>query len=124
MTDVKLPDFDELAKMAKEDPEALEALRLSACEELIQSAPQQYQRKLRGLQFRIDMERRKAKTPMAACIKISEMMHDSFTKLREALVEAQGVSTPQVTKDLFSKAAADNAPSAAPIENVISFPNR
>lgn len=43
------------------------------------------QRKLRGLQFHIDMEIRRSKTPMAACIKISEMMHGSLSKLRSAL---------------------------------------
>src|SRR5690606_39594129 len=49
--------------------------------------------KLRGLQFRVDMERRRAKSPMAACIAISAMMHDSFDQLRQALNEAAGNAT-------------------------------
>ncbi|NIR25446.1 MAG: DUF3135 domain-containing protein, partial [Gammaproteobacteria bacterium] len=66
-----LPEFDKLREMAEQDPEQLERLRVELCDRLIQDAPEKYRRKLRGLQFRIDMERRRAKSPMAACIAIS-----------------------------------------------------
>lgn len=85
-----LPNFDKLKEMAQNNPTELERLRIELCEQLIHQAPEQYRRRLRGLQFRIDMERRKAKSPMAACITISGMMHDSFDKLRMALNEAAG----------------------------------
>lgn len=85
-----LPNFDKLRHLAQNDPDELERLRIQLCEELIHEAPENYRRRLRGLQFRIDMERRKAKSPMAACITISGMMHDSFDKLRMALNEAAG----------------------------------
>lgn len=88
-----LPDFDKLRDMAQKDPEGLERLRIQLCDQLIQSAPEAYRRKLRGLQFRVDMERRRAKNPMAACIAISAMMHDSFDQLRQALNEAAGNAT-------------------------------
>lgn len=88
-----LPSFDTLRDLAQNDPTELERLRIELCEQLIHEAPQQYRRRLRGLQFRIDMERRKAKSPMAACITISGMMHDSFDKLRMALNEAAGSTT-------------------------------
>lgn len=84
-------DFEQLQKLAKENPDKLEQLRIQWCEQIIHDAPSEYRRKLRGLQFRIDMERRKAKSPMAACISLSGMMHDSFDKLRYALNEATGV---------------------------------
>ena len=84
-----LPEFEVLVKMAKEDPEGLEALRLKLVKSLIDEAPEDQQRRLKGLQFKIDMEREKAKNPMAACVKISQMMHDSFTVLRDALKDAQ-----------------------------------
>ena len=83
-----LPEFDQLREMAQKDPEGLERLRVQLCDQLIQSAPEAYRRKLRGRQFRVDMERRRAKTPMAACIAISGMMHDSFDRLRQVLNEA------------------------------------
>lgn len=90
----ELPDFDKLKEMAENNPEQLEKLRVEMCDRLIQEAPEKYRRKLRGLQFRIDMERRKAKSPMAACIAISGMMHDSFDQLRQALNDATGIATP------------------------------
>lgn len=92
MKHYELPDFDQLKEMAEHDPEQLEALRVQLCEQVIQGAPEKYRRKLRGLQFRLDMERRRAKSPMAACIAISGMMHDSFDRLRMALNEATGLS--------------------------------
>lgn len=86
----ELPSFDVLREMAQKDPDALERLCVQLCDQLIQDAPPAYRRKLRGLQFRVDMERRRAKSPMAACIAISGMMHDSFDKLRQALNDAAG----------------------------------
>jgi len=88
----ELPSFDVLREMAQKDPEALERLRVQLCDQLIQDAPPAYRRKLRGLQFRVDMERRRAKSPMAACIAISGMMHDTFDKLRQSLNDAAGRS--------------------------------
>ena len=85
-----LPEFDKLREMAQHNPEELERLRVRLCDQLIQDAPERHRRKLRGLQFRVDMERRKAKSPMAACIAISGMMHDSFDHLRQVLNEAAG----------------------------------
>lgn len=85
-----LPDFEVLATMAQNDPEGLEALRQRLCEELIASAPPHMQRRLRGLQFQIDAQRRLSRTPLQACIRISEMMHDSFAELRHALNRLAG----------------------------------
>lgn len=88
----KLPEFDELVKMSKEE---LEILREEYIEEIINSASSEDQkRKLRGLQFKIDMERRKAKNPMAACVKISQMMHESFVELRNKLKELTDSNIP------------------------------
>lgn len=113
-----LPDFDELVKLAEENPEELENLRQRLCDELIQSAPQEYRRRLRGIQFQIDMERQKAKSPMAACLKISEMMHDSFSQLRDALNEVQEIrsSNGNIRKQSSVKAV-------QPAAKVLSFPN-
>ena len=87
-----LLDFEKLQALAKNDPDKLEQLRIQWCEQIIHEAPSEYRRKLRGLQFRIDMERRKAKSPMAACISLSGMMHDSFDRLRYALNDAAGTN--------------------------------
>lgn len=85
-----LPEFDKLRDMAQNNPEQLEKLRAELCDQFIREAPEEHRRRLRGLQFRIDMERQRAKSPMAACIAISGMMHDSFDRLRQVLNEAAG----------------------------------
>ncbi|WP_053981988.1 DUF3135 domain-containing protein [Marinagarivorans algicola] len=83
--DFQWPTTDELFRLAKEDPDALEVLRQHEVEALIASAPNNMQRRLRGLQFQIDAKRRASKTPMAACIAISQMMFDSVYELNNAL---------------------------------------
>ena len=67
-------DFDAWAELAQNDPEGFEALRLKAIEETIEKAPAENRERLRRLQWRIDQERRLARTPMNACIRISRMM--------------------------------------------------
>lgn len=71
-------DFDDWSKLAKDDPFAFEARRLALIEDYLRQFPQSGQRRLRGLQFRIDMVRRRARTPMSACLKISSMMWESL----------------------------------------------
>jgi len=83
----ELPDFDTLKQLAEHNPEALEILRQQHIDALIESAPENTQHRLRGLQFQIDAQRRIHPTPMAACIKLSQMMHESFSDLRYLLNE-------------------------------------
>ena len=71
-------DFDEVAALARHDPEAYEQYRLDAVEELISSASRKNQQQLRRLQWRIDQERKRAPNATAACVKIYQMMWDSF----------------------------------------------
>lgn len=98
----EFPDSDRLLELAKNDPEGLERIRQEACEALIGEAPQRLQRRLRGLQFQIDMQRRRSKTPLDACIRISEMMHDSVWSLRTALNNStvQNDSSNQLETDM------------------------
>lgn len=85
--DNQLPSVDELIKMAQDDPEGLELLRKKLCTQLINNAPKQYQRRLHGLQFQIDMTRQTANNELHSCIKISEMMLESYQKLQTALTD-------------------------------------
>ena len=71
-------DFDDWSRLARDDPSAFEARRLALIEEFLCQFPEPEQQRLRGLQFRIDMERRRARTPMGACLKISSMMWESL----------------------------------------------
>lgn len=98
---MQLPTFDELLKLAQHNPEQLEALRQQAVEETISNAPDAQQRRLRGLQFQIDAERRIANNPMAACINISKMMHDRLFELRQFVNpdEANSLQMPAYADD-------------------------
>jgi hypothetical protein len=79
-------DFDEWQELAIRDPEGFERRRQAVIENYLSSLPISKQRRLRGLQFRIDMERRRARSAMGACIKLSSMMWD-------ALVGPDGLKT-------------------------------
>ncbi len=70
-------DFDRWAELAKADPQAFELWRDAIIEEAIQSAPADCHQRMRGLQFRIDLERRRARTPLKACMRISSLMWQS-----------------------------------------------
>lgn len=70
-------NFDEWAELADKDPGVFEKKRQLLLDEFLSQFPEKRQRRLRGLQFQIDMERRRAKSPLAACIRISDMMWDS-----------------------------------------------
>lgn len=71
-------DFDLWAELAERDPAAFEQQRAELIEELLQAAPAERQQRLRGLQWRIDRTREQASNPLAACIRISQMMWDSL----------------------------------------------
>ncbi|MGB1092778.1 MAG: DUF3135 domain-containing protein [Oceanobacter sp.] len=108
-----LPSFDELRNLAENSPEQLEALRQQLIEETISQAPADCERRLRGLQFQIDMERRRAKTPMASCIRISKLMHDQLHKLKASI---HGMQNYDEASDLIAET------STAPANNLIYFP--
>lgn len=82
-----LPSFDELLKLAQQDPEQLESLRQSCVDDIIDSAPAHFQRRLRGLQFQIDMEREKASNPVSSCVRISQMMHEGLANLHQVITQ-------------------------------------
>jgi hypothetical protein len=93
---VRLPAFDVLVDMARNDPQGLETLRRSLTNAVITAAPsEEARRRLRGLQFRVDMERRRAATPLAATIRISELMCRSLAKLHRSMVEPDSLRPAQ-----------------------------
>lgn len=87
MSEVKqeLPSFEQLVELAESDPDGLEHLRHALVEDFIQHAPANQRRRLKGLQFVIDMERRRAKNPVQSCIRMSQLMHDRVSILRDTL---------------------------------------
>ena len=105
-------DFDDWATCATADPERFEALRLAAIEAVIADASASSQTRLRRMQWRIDQERRLARTPMGACLRLSRMMWQNVAGpdgLQARLAELQRVLE-------GSPPAGDSRPS-----NVVAF---
>ena len=92
---MELPDFDTLKHWALAEPERLDALLHQQIEALIAQVGPDQQRRLRGLQFRIDCQRRLARNNLDSCIRIANMMHDSLYDMRRHIVQLQEESLTQ-----------------------------
>ncbi len=102
-------EFDDWAQLAQSDPVAFEAQRARVIEDLILGMPEHKQQRMRCLQWKIDQVRAQCKTPMAACVKLSEMMWDS-------LVGPGGL------KDALERLSTDS-PAPLPKARVVKFPS-
>lgn len=81
----QLPSFDVLMDLAQNNPEQLEDLRKTFTDEIIRDASPRIRHKLEGINFKVNMERQRSKTPLQSCIRIAALMHDSFNQMREGL---------------------------------------
>ena len=93
-------DFEEWALLARTDPEAFEAKRGAEIARLIDGAAPGVQSRLRGLQWQIDAQRSRAKSPLTACVQIFNQMWDSVygdRGLLEALRSVDGEPLPELT---------------------------
>lgn len=102
-------DFDEWARLAREDASSFEQRRQALIERTLGAAPADLQQRLRGLQFRIDMERERAGTALGAAIRLNSMMWSSVMDLREAC---------------SGKAAGHASQAERPSATLIRFPGR
>jgi hypothetical protein len=100
MTHNQIPNFDKLVTLAKQDPKRLDALKRDITEAWIEQAPVEYQRRLRGIQFQIDMEVQRAKNPMDACIRVSKRAPVTKSRMKALRRCAQRRSCPLVTNTL------------------------
>lgn len=71
-------DFEEWVRLAAEQPDHFETQRKTCVEAFIRAQPGARQQQLRRLQWRIDRERERAPTALAACQRISQMMWERF----------------------------------------------
>lgn len=109
---MELPDFESLRYLAEEKPEELEQLRQRYCRELIDNAPERFRHKLSGLLFRIDMENRLGRNSIQRCVRLSQMMMDSFSELQDAL---------KFSSQFQQRAQKKSSTS---VDNIIQFPPR
>ncbi len=103
----KLPDFDTLQRMAEDNPKELEILRKQLSQQVIDAAPDRIKKRLHGLQFQIDAQCAMSHNPLAACIKLSAMMHESLASLRDLLneVAGQNMMQPQLAESEITQSA-------------------
>ncbi len=105
-------DFDAWAALAEADPQAFEAQRHAAIEALIAESRPELQRRLRGLQWRLDMERRRYHHPLAACTHAFNAMWESVYG-EGGLVEAlNGTRAPAATATVMHLPAKASAPTS------------
>lgn len=102
-------DFDAWMALHQSDPEEFERRRANLIQSVIESAPKHYQRRLKGLQFQIDMERRRTNSPMQSCLRISSMMWDMFEQMRTNLNELIGQPAPEAITMPQSSEQSNNA---------------
>lgn len=100
-------NFDEWAKMAKEDPDAFEDMRKQMIQNVIDSTSPEIKKRMQGLQWQIDNIRSTSSNPMASCLKISQMMWDNVLG-EDGLVEnMQKLNNPeQISKPKQPKESA------------------
>ena len=113
---IELPAFDQLKAMANEDPEALELLRNRLVSEVIERAPTHQRAQLEGLQFVLDMERRRAKNPLQCCIRMSQLMHERVERLRQCLketIQSDGMTLPDTEPEQIQSARILNFPNGS-----------
>ena len=67
-------DYGTWAEAARTNPRLFEEMRQAAIDDYIQRAPVEMRQRLRGLQWRVDQERRLSRSPLGACVRISRMM--------------------------------------------------
>ncbi len=102
-------NFDYWFALSKKNPEEFEVHRAACIEALILSAPDSQQPRLRGLQWQIDLKRKRAKTPMAACITISNMMWDRVLGEGGLLESLRQTSSPTLVKEQEDEEILDQA---------------
>lgn len=84
---MELPDFDTLKELATTEPARLDAILEQQIDQLMTRASPDQQRRLRGLQFKIDGQRRLAKNNLDSCIRIANMMRESFYVMRSGIIQ-------------------------------------
>ena len=112
--------FAEMVALAREDQEIFEQKRRELIAKAIEEAAPENRLRLERLQWRIDREREKAKTPLAATIRLYDMLME--------MVYGEGglVQTLETLKDLLADLKNGKAPREVNLRSrrakVITFP--
>ncbi len=105
-------NFDQWMRLAREDPARFERQRRITIDAFLKTLPPSRQKVLRGLQWRVDMEIRRSRSPLGACIRLYNLMLDSVRKQQSlwlAVLDGKKISASFGTASTF------------PRHNVVSF---
>ena len=101
---MELPCHEDLSKLARDDPEAYEALRRDLIGRFIEQAPDRIKPRLNGIQFRVDHVRNMSRSALGSAVKVYELMWKSFlslnynwqdfSKTKDALFNGQDLQEP------------------------------
>ena len=80
----KLPDFDTLSRLYREDPAAFEAFRRHLLRQAVNEAPRRHRPALEELLSCIEASRQRAATPADAALGAFQMMRQSVNQLNAA----------------------------------------
>lgn len=92
-------DFDLWERLAREEPVAFEILRKQIIEHEINRANSSLRQRLPGLQFQIDMKRKRSGSAMGGCIAISKMMMEHFYNEFDPALESTSYNIKSKTED-------------------------
>ncbi|CAH0524430.1 DUF3135 domain-containing protein [Vibrio hippocampi] len=82
---IHLPSFDELAALAKDNPEKLTQLRQQLCDQYIDTCSEAMQTRLTAQQSHIERVLQKAKNPIHANVLLRDELHRQIVKFSKAL---------------------------------------
>ncbi len=91
-----LPDIDELMRLGKEDPEALEKLRETLVQEVIDNADESKRPKLEGFYWKLKTKLNNCKNNNHRMVVMQEMFYDQLETFRGSL--NGDVQIPEVIK--------------------------
>lgn len=122
---IDVSDHERLSQLVRDDPQAFETLRNELIADFIGHEPEKYQRRLRGLQFRVDCLRRLSHTPLAAFLKIQTLMWESFLKMDHELQKfVQRIHDSPVSSENTKRLEIDSSLNGRVIELRSYQPNR
>lgn len=87
-------EFDAWVSLARDNPQAFEQKRIHALNQAILEAPQRLQHRLRCLQWKLDRIRETSATPLAAGVRMQQLLWDSLTGPQGLLARLRGVENP------------------------------
>lgn len=86
-------DFDSWASLARNNPQLFEKRRKLIIEQAISQASPRRQERLRCLQWQLDQIRYTSRTPLAACLRMQQMLWEKLAGDAGLLACLQGTSS-------------------------------